>query len=284
MQCIHNRLEKFPHSNLCYTGGVALNAVANAKLQDSGIVHEIYFEPAAGDNRLALRCAYYGWLEYLKMPKMPHDGSTCFGRPYSEAEIDAAFQKEENKKYIPKRITNEEELLDYCAAKLKEGKTIAWFQSGSEFGPRALGRRSILAHPGIEKMKDHINLDIKFREDFRPFAPAVLKSKVGEYFESARYSPYMILVDRTREIHYKELKNVTHEDGSARVQTVEESWNPRFAKLIEAFYKKTGIAVLLNTSLNKKGMPIVETPEEALYLFGITDLDVLVMENTVVEK
>lgn len=284
LQCIHNRLEKFPHSNLCYTGGVALNAVANAKLQDSGVAQQIYFEPAAGDNGLALGCAYYGWLEYLKMPKMPHDGSTCFGRPYSEAEIHAAFQKEENKKYVPKRIPNEEELLDYCAEKLKEGKTIAWFQSGSEFGPRALGRRSILAHPGIEKMKDHINLDIKFREDFRPFAPAVLKSKVGEYFESARYSPYMILVDRTREIHYKELKNVTHEDGSARVQTVEESWNPRFAKLIEAFYKKTGIAVLLNTSLNKKGMPIVETPEEALYLFGITDLDVLVMENTVVEK
>lgn len=284
LQCIHNRLEKFPHQNLCYSGGVALNAVANAKLQDSQIVNDIYFEPAAADNGLALGCAFYGWLEYLKMPKVPHDGSTCFGKTYTESEIDAAFDIEENKKYNPKKIKETSELVRYCAQKLKEGKTIAWFQSGSEFGPRSLGRRSILAHPGIEKMKDHINLDIKFREDFRPFAPAVLKDKVGDYFQSSRYSPYMILVDKTRPEYVERLKNVTHHDGSARVQTVEKSWNPKFALLIEAFYKQTGIAVLLNTSLNKKGMPIVETPEEAIHLFGMTDLDILVMENTIIEK
>jgi Predicted carbamoyl transferase, NodU family len=284
LQCIQNRLEKFPHQNLCYSGGVALNAVANAKLQDSQIAEDIYFEPAAADNGLALGCAFYGWLDYLKMSKVPHDGSTCFGKTYTESEIDAAFDKEENKKYNPKKITDEAELVRYCAEKLKEGKTIALFQSGSEFGPRSLGRRSILAHPGIENMKDHINLDIKFREDFRPFAPAVLKDKVGDYFQSARYSPYMILVDKTRPEYIQVLKNVTHRDGSARVQTVEKSWNPKFALLIEAFYEQTGIAVLLNTSLNKKGMPIVETPEEAIHLFGITDLDILVMENTILEK
>lgn len=284
LKCIHNRLEKFPHKNLCYTGGVALNAVANAKLEDSKIAENIYFEPAAGDNGLALGCAFYGWLDYLKMPKVKHDGSTCFGKKYTNDAIEEAFQKEENRKYNPKKITDEAELIRYCAEKLNEGKTIAWFQSGSEFGPRSLGRRSILAHPGIENMKDHINLDIKFREDFRPFAPAVLKDKVGEYFQSGRNSPYMILVDKTRPEYLEKLKNVTHRDGSARVQTVEESWNPRFAKLIEAFYEQSGIAVLLNTSLNKKGMPIVETPEEAIHLFGITALDILVMEDIVIEK
>lgn len=284
LKCIHSRLEKFPHKNLCYTGGVALNAVANAKLEESKIAENIYFEPAAGDNGLALGCAFYGWLEYLKMPKVEHDGSTCFGKQYTNDAIEEVFQKEENRKYNPKKIADETALIRYCAEKLNEGKTIAWFQSGSEFGPRSLGRRSILAHPGIENMKDHINLDIKFREDFRPFAPAVLKNRVGEYFQFGRNSPYMILVDKTRPEYLEKLKNVTHRDGSARVQTVEENWNPRFAKLIEAFYEQSGIAVLLNTSLNKKGMPIVETPEEAIHLFEITALDILVIENTIIEK
>lgn len=282
--CIINRLERFPHKNLCYTGGVALNAVANAKLEDAQIAENIYFEPAAGDNGLALGCAYYGWLEYLKMPKVAHDGSTCFGRKYNEEQINEALQKESNKNFCQKKLETEESLILFCAKKLNEGKTIGWFQSGSEFGPRSLGRRSILAHPGIEGMKTHINRNIKFREDFRPFAPAVLKEKVSTYFESGRNSPYMILVDKTRTKYLKQLCNVTHCDGSARVQTVEETWNPLFVKLLEEFEKQSGIAVLLNTSLNKKGMPIVETPEEALYLFGISALDILVIENTVLVK
>lgn len=282
LKCIQNRLDKFPHKNLCYSGGVALNAVANAKLLDSKIVENIYFEPAAADNGLALGCAFYGWLEYLKMPKVTHNGSTCFGKTYSNSEIETAFDK--NKKYSPKIFSDDNDLVNYCAEKLNQGKTIAWFQAGSEFGPRSLGRRSILAHPGIGNMKDHINLNIKFREDFRPFAPAVLKERVGEYFLNGRNSPYMILVDKTRPEYAEKLKNVTHQDGSARVQTVEEKWNPKFAKLLTAFYQQSGIAVLLNTSLNKKGMPIVETPEEAIHLFEITALDILVMENYVIEK
>ncbi len=282
LKCIQNRLNKFPHKNLCYSGGVALNAVANAKLLDSKIVENVYFEPAAADNGLALGCAFYGWLEYLKMPKVTHNGSTCFGKTYSNFEIETAFNK--NKKYSPTIFSDENDLVNYCAEKLNQGKTIAWFQSGSEFGPRSLGRRSILAHPGIGNMKDHINLNIKFREDFRPFAPAVLKEKVGEYFLNGRNSSYMILVDKTRPEYVEKLKNTTHRDGSARVQTVEEKWNPKFAKLLAAFYQQSGIAVLLNTSLNKKGMPIVETPEEAIHLFEITALDILVMENYVIEK
>lgn len=167
-------MEHFPHDNVCYSSGVALNAVANAKLQDSSTVKNIYFEPAAADNGLALDCAFYGWLEYLKMPTVAYDGSTCFGKQYTNEAIDAAFAKTENQKYTPTKYNSNEALIDYCAAQLVQGKTIGWFQSGCEFGSRSLGRRSILAHPGIKNMKDHINRDIKFREDFRPFAPAVL--------------------------------------------------------------------------------------------------------------
>jgi carbamoyltransferase len=282
--CFNFRIKRFPHKNLCYTGGVALNAVANAKLQDLFPDNEFFFEPAAGDNGLALGCAFYGWLNYLKMSKIPHNGNTCFGKKYLQEEIDLVIKNEINHSFNKKFFLNEEELISYCAEKLNSGKTIAWFQSGSEFGPRSLGRRSILAHPGIENMKNHINKNIKFREDFRPFAPAVLKDKVSEYFEVGRNSPYMILVDKTRPKYLQQLNNVTHCDGTARVQTVDEIWNPKFSKLITEFYKHSGIAVLLNTSFNKKGMPIVETPLQAIDLFKETALDILVLENTVIEK
>jgi len=284
LQCITTRIKDFPHSNLCYTGGVALNAVANAKLEDLNIVEAIHFEPAAGDNGLALGCAFYGWLAYLNKPKVEHDRSTCFGKKYSQEYIDDILNQNDCENYKSIKFSSDKELLAHCALKLQEGKTIAWFQSESEFGPRSLGRRSILAHPGIDHLKDHINSAIKFREDFRPFAPAVLLDKVSEYFEKGRISPYMILVDKTREEYKETLKNVTHKDGSARVQTVDKSWNPKFYDLIKHFEDLSGIAVLLNTSLNRRGMPIVETPYEAIQLFKETALDILVMENSLLEK
>lgn len=284
VNCLNYRIKRFPHKNLCYTGGVALNAVANAKLQDCLSENTIFFEPAAGDNGLALGCAFYGWIAHLKKPKLMHDGNTCFGKQYLQEEINEIVKKELNENFKKIFFEYEEQLLLYCAEKLNEGKTVAWFQSGSEFGPRSLGRRSILAHPGIENMKNHINRNIKFREDFRPFAPAVLKDSVTEYFEVGRHSPYMILVDKTKPEYLQQLNNVTHCDGTARVQTVDETWNPKFAKLITEFYKHSGIAVLLNTSFNKKGIPIVETPLEAINLFKETALDILVLENTLIEK
>lgn len=284
LQCISIRTVTYPHDNLCYSGGVALNAVANAKLEDDKVAKNIYFEPAASDNGLALGCAYYGWLEYMKQPKVSHNGSTCFGKQYSLEEIKDVLIKEKLEEIEIIEFQQENKLFEFCAKELNLGKTLAWFQSGSEFGPRSLGRRSILAHPGIENMKNHINANIKFREDFRPFAPAVLKDKVKDYFEKGRESPYMILVDRTKKEHLETLKNVTHCDGSARVQTVDASWNPKFYKLIEAFYKESGIPVVLNTSLNRNGMPIVETPKHALDLFKETALDILVLENIVIRK
>ncbi|NHN26451.1 transferase [Flavobacterium jejuense] len=284
LKLISIRANQFSNENLCYSGGVALNAVANAKLEDSRVAENVYFEPAASDNGLALGCAYYGWLEYMKLPKVLHNGSTCFGKQYSLEEINKVLKNENVEEYQISKFHQENELFEYCAKELNQGKTIAWFQSGSEFGPRSLGRRSILAHPGIENMKNHINTNIKFREDFRPFAPAILKDKVKDYFEEGRESPYMILVDKTKEEHLKTLKNVTHCDGSARVQTVDVLRNPKFHKLIEAFYKESGIPVLLNTSLNRKGMPIVETPKHAIDLFKETALDILVLENIVLKK
>lgn len=284
LQCFSYRISAFPHQNVCYSGGVALNAVANAKLLDCAIVDNLYIEPAAADNGLALGCAFYGWLDYLGKPKKTAGGSTCFGKSYSREAIVSVLEGISDVEFIQKEFDTEETLLAYCAVKLNEGKTLGWFHSGSEFGPRALGRRSILAHPGIENLKDHINRNIKFREDFRPFAPAVLREKVGDYFEKGRNSPYMILVDKTKPEYLEKLKNVTHKDGSARVQTIDGSWNPRFAKLVAAFYSLSGIAVLLNTSLNRKGMPMIETPEEALQLFQESALDVLVLENIILEK
>lgn len=276
-QLFERRLRDFPHKNVCYSGGVALNAVANSKLLASDKIENFHLEPAAGDNGLALGCAFYGWLAHLKKPRVLHNGSTCFGKSYdgnSLLQIDPKARVFET----------DNALNEYCAKILTEGKTIAWFQGGSEFGPRALGHRSILAHPGIEGMKDRINGRIKFREDFRPFAPAVLEENVSRYFEKGWQSPYMILVDQTKEAYRDVLKNVTHADGSARVQTVTKEWNPRFTELLRAFEIESGVGVLLNTSLNRKGMPIVETPKEALQLFKETDLDVLVVENVLLEK
>ncbi len=284
LKCIANRYSLFTHPNLCYSGGVALNAVANAKLQDIQLAQNIYLEPAAADNGLALGCAFYGWLHHLKMPKISHNESTCFGKKYTEDDIQKAIEEMHYTNFKINHFQLEDELLHYCASNLNSGKTIAWLHAESEFGPRALGRRSILAHPGIKGMKEHINRNIKFREDFRPFAPAVLEEKVSKYFEKGRNSPYMILVDKTREEYFEILENTTHKDGSARVQTVNKKWNERFYKLIEYFEKESGISVLLNTSLNRRGMPMVETPEQAIALFEQTALDILVLENFVIEK
>lgn len=284
LKCITNRYSLFSHPNLCYSGGVALNAVANAKLQDAKLAQNIYWEPAAADNGLALGCAFYGWLQHLKMPKIPHNDSTCFGKKYTENDIQKAIQEKHYTNFKITHFQKEDELLQFCASNINSGKVIGWFHAESEFGPRALGRRSILAHPSIKGIKLHINSAIKFREDFRPFAPAVLEEKVSVYFEKGRNSPYMILVDKTREEFVNILENTTHEDGSARVQTVNKQWNERFYKLIEYFEKESGIAVLLNTSLNRRGMPMVETPEQAIALFEETSLDILVLENFVIKK
>ncbi len=284
IKCMELRAALFPHKNLCYSGGVALNAAANAKLMDKGVFENLYFEPAAADNGLALGCAFYGWLAYLNKPKVTHNGTVCFGKDYDQNEILEALKKEPSNTYDQQLFSDEKSLLRFVAAQLNDGNTVGWFHSGSEFGPRSLGRRSILAHPGKANLKNHINRNIKFREDFRPFAPSILKDQVKKYFVSGRNSPYMILLDKTRSEYLDQLQNVTHRDQTARVQTVDETWNARFAKLLTEFFHQSGIPILLNTSLNKKGSPIVETPADAIKLFNETALDILVLENMVLTK
>jgi carbamoyltransferase len=276
------RLQRFPAERICYAGGIALNAVANARLLDEAVVRDLYIEPAAGDNGIALGCAFYGWMKILGRQRVPHDGNTCFGKHYAREHIVTALSDAPPGWEIAELAPDE--MATRVAALLAEGKTVGWFRDGSEFGPRALGHRSILAHPGHEGLRDHINANIKFREDFRPFAPAVLPEHARDCFVSGRDSPYMILVDRTKLAWADALRNVTHVNGTARVQTVDRTWNPAFARLIEAFHARTGVPVLLNTSFNKRGMPIVETPPEAVALFAEGALDVLVLQDMLVLK
>lgn len=262
-----------------YSGGVALNAVANGKLLKEKVVDKLYIEPAAGDNGLALGCAYYGWLEVLNKRRVTPSKSTCFGKEYND-EISELLKDDKRAAYI----SSSKELVSEVARALHAQKTVGWFQSGSEFGPRALGRRSILASPLHQEMQVHINRDIKFREDFRPFAPAVALEDVEKYFVNGFYSPYMILVDEVKEERRSQLEAVCHKDGSARVQTVEKEWNPLFYNLLNAFKTVSGVGVLLNTSFNRKGEPMVETPQEALAVFEDTALDLLVMGNWILRK
>lgn len=283
-ETIRLRHKEFGRRTLSYTGGVALNAVANGKLLRDRIVDSLYLEPAAGDNGLALGCAYYGWLQQLGMARKYHDGSTAFGKTYPPGAIEEAVNTISRSGYSKKVFPDVSILIDTVADHLDGGRTVGWFQAGSEFGPRALGHRSILAHPGRDGLRDHINHNIKFREDFRPFAPAVMEEEVNRYFEQGLTSPYMILVDRVRPEWKQLLGNVIHVDGSARVQTVKKAGDPLFHRLLDVFRERSGLGMLLNTSFNRRGQPIVERPDEALSLFQETALDVLVIGRWLVEK
>jgi len=283
---VKQRLQYSYHPNLCYAGGVALNAVANARIIRETGIKNLYTAPAAGDNGLSLGCAYYGWLSILNNnSRNLNAGSTCFGQIYSDAEISSyidRFMTDHPHINVSYKVVEDEG--DTAAQLLAKGKVIGWFQGASEFGPRALGNRSILADGRIDGMRAFINRDIKFREDFRPFAPAVMAEDAAEYFEHAYESPYMILVDQVKDKYREQYREVIHVDGTARVQTVTEQLNPVFYTLLKKFKQESGSGILINTSYNKKGMPIVETPYEALSLFYETKMDTLVIHNLVFSK
>lgn len=281
---IQSRLSFNYNANLCYAGGVALNAVANSHILKEELVKNLYIQPAAADNGIAIGCAYYGWLKTLKKEKVEHNGSTYFGASYSAENILNAIANHEKENDIKINYTIDKNATITTAKHLAEGKIVAWYQGGAEFGPRALGNRSILADPRLPSIQLFINKEIKFREDFRPFAPSVLKEDASQYFKYAYDSPYMILVDEVLEEHRVALAGITHNDNSARVQTVTATSNPKYYELIKAFKKETGLPILLNTSLNRRGMPIVETPEEALSLFYETKLDVLIIGDIIIDK
>ncbi len=298
--------------HLVLAGGVALNCVANGRLQRKGDFDDLWIQPAAGDAGGALGAALFVWYQLLEKPR-PLTGrdtqqGSFLGPRYSTDQISRFLAGQGAQS---QRFTSETELVEHVAVNLAESKVVGWFQGRMEFGPRALGARSILGDPRSPAMQATMNLKIKFRESFRPFAPAVLLDRAAEWFdlEPGHESPYMLLVapvrqDRRVPIAAEELRimnqdpdlrqrvnvvrseipAVTHVDYSARIQTVDEERNPRFTRLIEAFERLTGCPVLVNTSFNVRGEPIVCTPEDAYRCFLATDMDVLVLEDVVVTK
>ena len=289
---------------LCLAGGVALNCVANGRILREGPFKDIWIQPAAGDAGGAIGAALTTWYEYLEKPRQVHGSDfmagSYLGPWYSNEDItryldsvSARYQKLEDLELMPKLA----EILD-------SDNVVGWFQGRMEFGPRSLGGRSIIGDARSKKMQSTMNLKIKYRESFRPFAPAVKAESVSEWFDIDQASPYMLLVANVRQdkrimmteeqeqlfgidklnIVRSESPAVTHVDYSARIQTVHQETNPRFYKLLDAFDKHTGCPVLVNTSFNVRGEPIVCTPEDAYRCFMRTEMDYLVLENILISK
>ncbi|WP_306553362.1 carbamoyltransferase [Acidovorax sp.] len=287
---------------LCLAGGVALNCVANGRLLREGIFKDIWIQPAAGDAGGALGAAYAAYHTYRKQPRVYVPGvdqmqGSLLGPRYEQADIVAKLDQL-GAHYT---VVEPSRLSDTVADLLANEKVVGWFQNRMEFGPRALGARSIIADPRSSAMQSQLNLKIKFRESFRPFAPAVKEEAAARYFHLDRPSPYMLLVAQVHEdiqtqpdeslhglaqLHQvrSSIPAVTHVDYSARVQTVSEQSNPEFYQLLSAFERKTGCSVLVNTSFNVRGEPIVCTPEDAFRCFMGTDMDCLVLGNVLLSK
>jgi carbamoyltransferase len=274
------RHAKHPARNLCYCGGVALNAVANRRILAEGPYENVYIQPAAGDNGIAIGCAYYGWLNFLKREKIRHTGSVYLGKSRAAGEVEGTLKRYQELVTFAPAVSPVHDAVDALCA----GKVVGWFQGRSEFGPRALGNRSILADPRLPHIRDHINAKVKFREDFRPFAPSVLAEDASIYFDCDTASPHMLLTAPVRVEWRDKIPAVVHQDGSARIQTVTREDNGTYCDLLAAFRERTGLGLLLNTSLNRRGMPIVETVDDALLLFIHCAMDVLILDNFVVSK
>ena len=291
--------------NLCLAGGVALNCVGNGKLLREGPFDNIWIQPAAGDAGGALGAALCVWYGYLDNPRLTKAGEdfqyqSLLGPSFENPNVEDRL----NELGASYKYHSDDELFSVTADILADEKVVGWFQGKMEFGPRALGNRSILGDPRSPAMQSKMNLKIKFRESFRPFAPAVLREEVSEWFEIDSDSPYMLMVAPVKESRRIEMTDeqkelfgiqklnvprsdipaVTHVDYSARIQTVAESSHPRFHKLLSSFQKKTGVPVLVNTSFNVRGEPIVCTPEDAYRCFMRTEMDYLVVNNFVLKK
>ncbi len=291
--------------NLCLAGGVALNCVANGRLLREGPFENIWIQPAAGDAGGALGAALIGWYKYHKRPRFADEKTdkqkgSYLGPAFSDKEISKFIQ---SLNLTAKRY-DDEQLIEKVADIIKSEKVIGWFDGKMEFGPRALGSRTIIGDARSPKMQATMNIKIKFREGFRPFAPSVLCEKVSDYFEIEKESPYMLLtadVKKERRIQMSDndqkkwgidklnvvrsdIPAITHVDYSARLQTVHKETNPRYHKLISKFEEKTGCAVIINTSFNVRGEPIVCSPEDAYKCFMRTNMDYLVLGNFILNK
>lgn len=293
------------YKNLCLAGGVALNCVGNGKLLRSGLFDRIWIQPAAGDAGGALGAALISHYHHSGNTRTATENrdvqlGSYLGPEYSNDKIKSFLEEKE----IPYQYFDRNDLLEQAANHIESGKVVGWFQGRMEFGPRALGNRSIIGDARSENMQKKMNLKIKYRESFRPFAPSVLADHVNNWFELEEESPYMLLVanlkkeklhnltKKQQSLKGLELLNlvrsqipaVTHIDNSARVQTVNQIDNPLYYELIKHFYNKTGCPVIINTSFNVRGEPIVESPSDAYICFMRTEMDILVLGNYILDK
>ncbi|MBI2892455.1 MAG: carbamoyltransferase [Deltaproteobacteria bacterium] len=290
--------------DLCLAGGVALNCVANGRLLREGPFDRLWIQPAAGDAGGALGAALYATHALLDEPRSLTGGDAMQGAFLGDSFSEDEIQRTLSARGVSFALHDEEDLLRHTVDALIDGQAVGWFQGRMEFGPRALGARSILADPRRPEMQSVLNLKVKFRESFRPFAPAVLREEVSRWFDLDRESPYMLLVSKVADPHRRPLTGeeasivgfdrqrvvrstipaVTHVDDTARIQTVDPATNPLFHRLLRAFFARTGCPVLVNTSFNVRDEPIVCTPGDALSCFQKTEIDVLVIGRAIVRK
>jgi carbamoyltransferase len=290
--------------NLCLAGGVALNCVANGKILRDGAFERIWIQPAAGDAGGALGAAleaYYLLTGKSRTPSLSDSMSGSYlGPKYDQSEVEERLRSA-GARFC---VLSDQDLMKVCVDSLDAGRALGWFQGRMEFGPRALGARSILGDARSPQMQSILNLKVKYRESFRPFAPSVLREEVSQWFELDTDSPYMLLVadvarSRRRAMNAEELSRfgidklkvprsdipaVTHVDNSARVQTVHKETNPRYHALLTSFFQRTGCPVLVNTSFNVRGEPIVCTPEDAFRCFMGTEIEALAVGNCFLQK
>jgi carbamoyltransferase len=272
--------EKTKLKNICLAGGVALNSVANKKVLDGTPFENIFIQPASHDGGISLGLALYHYHQIQNNPRKYIMKHAYLGKEHSLMEIGSAIDKYKDKI----KFRKSKDIAKEIASNIAEKKIIGWFQGGSEFGPRALGHRSILCDARDPKMKDILNARVKHREGFRPFAPSVLLEESQDYFDIECESPFMLLVADTKQSKRKEVPSIVHVDGSARVQTVTKEENGIYYDLVKAFKDITGTPLILNTSFNVAGEPVVETPEDALHTFTNTDIDVLALGDYIIEK
>jgi carbamoyltransferase len=278
--------KEFGVKRLCMAGGVALNSVANGRIVRETPIEELYIQPSAGDGGGAIGAALYAYHTVLGKPRQFVMEHAYWGQEH-DAGIIHAFLEQNGIPY--ERLEQEEKLIERVVDNLQGGKVVGWLQGKSEWGPRALGNRSILADPRRGEMKDIVNIKIKFREPFRPFAPSVLAERAEDYFvlaDAVRHYParFMLYVVDVKESKRETIPAITHVDGTGRLQTVHKKFNPKYYRLIETFGQATNVPIVLNTSFNLKGEPIVNTPQEALNTFSRSGMDTLVLGDYLIEK
>ena len=287
LNILNNLYDKYQNKNLCIAGGCGMNSVANGKIKNNTKFENIYIQAAAGDAGGAIGAAYATYYQNKKRERKFQMKHAYLGTSFNEIQILDCLknnqEKIENQRCNYNKISNNNELSKIVAKDISEGKVIGWFQGKMEWGPRALGNRSILGDPRRSDMKDILNLKIKRRESFRPFAPSILREHVSEWFENDDEVPFMMKVYQIKENKRAEIPAVTHIDGSGRLQTVYKETNEKYHDLINEFYKLTNIPILLNTSFNENE-PIVSKPEEALDCFLRTKMDTLVMGNYIIKR